>query len=343
MKKYLLPKSGSFYKANLHCHSTVSDGKLTPEELKKIYKEKGYSVIAYTDHDVLVPHSELADDTFLPLNGYEIEINEDLDTEYAYIKTCHLCLIAIKHDNFSQVCYHRTKYLFGNAVNYRGKVKFDSSLPDYERVYTADCINDIIKKGREGGFFVTYNHPTWSTENYEYYSKYSGMNAMEICNYGCVAEGYPEYNERVYDDMLKNGERIFCIGADDNHNRANSDSRKWDSFGAFTMIKADKLDYETITDALVNGNFYASQGPEIYDLWYENGKVGITCSEADKIVYSTACRKIRTLYKENAPDGNSLTEAVFKVNPEDKFFRITVTDEKGNHANTNAYFTDELF
>lgn len=53
MKKYLLPKSGSFYKANLHCHSTVSDGKLTPEELKKIYKEKGYSVIAYTDHDVL--------------------------------------------------------------------------------------------------------------------------------------------------------------------------------------------------------------------------------------------------------------------------------------------------
>ena len=25
MKIYLLPESGNFYKANLHCHSTVSD------------------------------------------------------------------------------------------------------------------------------------------------------------------------------------------------------------------------------------------------------------------------------------------------------------------------------
>ena len=33
MKKYLLPENGNFYKANLHCHSTFSDGKWTPEEL----------------------------------------------------------------------------------------------------------------------------------------------------------------------------------------------------------------------------------------------------------------------------------------------------------------------
>ena len=38
MKKYLLPRTGKFYKANLHCHSTVSDGKLTPAELKEAYK-----------------------------------------------------------------------------------------------------------------------------------------------------------------------------------------------------------------------------------------------------------------------------------------------------------------
>ena len=37
MRKYLLPESGNFYKANLHCHSIVSDGKLSPAELKKIY------------------------------------------------------------------------------------------------------------------------------------------------------------------------------------------------------------------------------------------------------------------------------------------------------------------
>ena len=38
MRKYLLPKDGNFYKANLHCHTTVSDGRLTPEEVKNAYK-----------------------------------------------------------------------------------------------------------------------------------------------------------------------------------------------------------------------------------------------------------------------------------------------------------------
>ena len=39
MKKYLLPEKGNFYKANLHTHSTISDGKLTPEAVKEAYKE----------------------------------------------------------------------------------------------------------------------------------------------------------------------------------------------------------------------------------------------------------------------------------------------------------------
>ena len=65
MKQYLLPNEGTFYKANLHCHSTCSDGHLTPEELKEVYKAKGYSVLAYGDHNVLVDHSDLDEDGFL--------------------------------------------------------------------------------------------------------------------------------------------------------------------------------------------------------------------------------------------------------------------------------------
>ena len=41
MKKYLLPESGNFYKANLHCHTTLSDGEMTREEVKEIYKKNG--------------------------------------------------------------------------------------------------------------------------------------------------------------------------------------------------------------------------------------------------------------------------------------------------------------
>ena len=64
MRKYLLPEKGNFYKANLHCHSTWSDGKHTPSELKELYKSRGYSVLAITDHEGLFYHDELNDDEF---------------------------------------------------------------------------------------------------------------------------------------------------------------------------------------------------------------------------------------------------------------------------------------
>ena len=67
----LLPQEGTFYKANLHCHSTLSDGRLTPEELKEHYKANGYSVLAYTDHDMFIPHHELTDESFVALAGFE--------------------------------------------------------------------------------------------------------------------------------------------------------------------------------------------------------------------------------------------------------------------------------
>ena len=49
MKKY----------ANLHSHSTHSDGVYTPEELVRIAKDEGYSALAITDHDVATAYPEL--------------------------------------------------------------------------------------------------------------------------------------------------------------------------------------------------------------------------------------------------------------------------------------------
>ena len=208
----------------------------------------------------------------------------------------------------------------------------------YVRKFDPKIISEMMQLGRDNGFFVTYNHPVWSMEDYGDYINYHGMHAMEICNYGSACEGFPEYNPKVYDDMLRGGERIYCIAADDNHNRTAFNDPKFDSFGAFTVIKAEKLEYRTITKALQAGNFYASQGPEIYDLWVEDGKVHITCSDAERITLTTGRRRCEMICKVDAP----LKEAVFSVLEEDKYFRITVLDEKGHPANTNAYFTDEI-
>ena len=299
----------------------------------------GYSVVAYTDHDIMVDHSDLADENFLPLRGYELSVNETWDSGIPYnqIKTCHMCFIAIDPDQDRHVCWHREKYVWGNARGYLNQAKFDENLPDYERMYSGACISDMMRIGRESGFFVTYNHPHWSMETRDEYLNYDGMHAMEICNFGCYEAGFEDYVPDVYDEMLRAGKRIFCAANDDNHNGGENSTH--DSFGGFNMIKAEKLDYRTITKALENGDFYASMGPEIYDLYMEDGRVYITCSPAKRIMMNTQVRRAKCTW---AKEGEMLTETSFEVKPDCGYIRLTVMDEQGRYANTQAYFLDEM-
>ena len=331
MKKYFFPRKGNFYKANLHCHTTVSDGKFTPEEIKKFYCEKGYSIVAFTDHEVMIPHGELSDDSFLALDGYEIEIREEGD-DFPSKLACHLCFVATR-EGLDQVCWYRSKYLHhGNAQLYKDKVKFDESLADFEREYSPECINEMIRLGKEGGFFVTYNHPTWSMERYPQYMCYEGLDAMEIVNNGSAVIGFDDYNPRVYDDMLYGGKRLYCVATDDTH-------KKEDLFGGFVMIKAEALEYGSVTRALLNGDFYSSQGPEIKEIWFEDNSVYVEAPDAETVNFVTA----RRTWRYTTPvEKDNKTCFRFSVSEADRFVRITATDKYGKHANTNAYFFDEL-
>lgn len=301
MRKYLLSETGTFYKANLHCHTTVSDGHTTPEETKQAYMEMGYSIIAFTDHRKFVSHNDLTDDKFLALNGIEADTYEKNVTDWSRAKVCHLCVIALDE-------------------NMR-------SVPGCKRLeYSGESVTAYIKECRENGCFVTYNHPFWSLESYPEYMSYKGANALEIVNYGCVVEGYLDRNDKAYDDMLRGGERLFAIAADDNHGRSHF-------FGGYTMIKADSLTYKDISKALTGGNFYASEsGPDILELYVEDGKLYIKTDSAREIFLTTDKRFRKRVL------GN---EAVFDLQ-ECIYFRLTAIDDKGNASYTNAYFTDSL-
>ena len=317
MKKYLLNEKGNFYKANLHCHSTVSDGRKTPEEVKKIYVDKGYSIVAFTDHNVMISQDHLNDEKFLVLHGFEVDL---YDTSKKYMiydaKVCHICFIALDPDNMKQPLWHRTGYLFGNAKNYHDMVEFDENEPNYIRSYGSEPISAMMHKAREKGFFVTYNHPTWSLESYPDYMGYDGMHAFEIYNGSTLADGYADYNPRIYDDMLMGGKKIYCIGADDNHNVHEVTSRRCDSGRAWTMIKADSLDYKAVTDAMVSGQFYASEGPEIYELTFEDGVINIKCSDADRVVCNYGIRHAEVELDEA---GNTINEARMEIFPHNRY------------------------
>lgn len=347
MKKFLIAEKGRFYKANLHSHSIYSDGNLTPEQMKKAYMERGYSIIAFTDHNIFIPHNELSDSEFLALNGLEIDFYEGwnpdyVDTGKTFVswKGCHLNFIALSPDNEIQPCYNRkNNNIIGSGQKYIDLIKFDSSKPDFQKIYSPEGVSQAMLEARKNGFYVVYNHPVWSLENFVDISGYNGFNAMEIFNYGCYVEGLDEYNPKIYDDVLKTGKKVFCVAGDDNHNSVPLDAKNSDSFGSFTMIKAEKLDYQSIAQSLLEGNFYASQGPEIYELYYSDGRVYVSCSDAERICYTTGTRRSACAYAEK---NKSLNFAVFDVSDEDVYFRITVEDKSRLRANTNAYFLEDL-
>ena len=333
MKITLFGSKKNYYKANLHCHSTLSDGILTPQELKDYYKSQGYSVLAITDHEHLNNNSYLDDNDFLTITSCEVAIKEfpKQSTLKNYrMKVCHLNLYAKEQDNVYNVFYDKV-YDHFSAPERRGSFLLPEK--DFGRVYGAEGINRLIKTANENGFFVAYNHPRWSLENYADYGGYEGLWAVEIYNTSCNNSGLYEYDINVVDDILRDGKRIFASSGDDNHNRID------DSFGTFVMVNSDKLKYKNVIDSLLCGDFYASTGPEILEISVEDFKVKIKCSDAKQISLTTIGRRSESII---ASDNTFINEAEFSIFEEDVYFRISVIDSSGKRADSQSYFLEDL-
>lgn len=333
MKKILLDAAKGFYKGNMHCHSTLSDGKMTPEELKAFYKARGYHFLAITDHDHINDNSYLNDEEFLTITSGEFAIKEfpeQSTLKNQKMKCCHLNFYAKKPDTTAVPWWSPVYDHYSSGVRREELIrKYDNG---YQRVYSAEGINDFIRRANEEGYFVVYNHPRWALENYKQYSQYEGLWGVEIYNHACHIGGIYEYDINVHDDMLRDGKRVLLSVGDDNHSEKHCG-------GAFVMVNAEALTYENIIDALLAGNFYASQAPEIHALWVEDGKVHIKTSPAAMIGFSTEGRRHGAIL---AKEGEALTEAAFELLSEDGYVRLFVQDAYGRRADTQAYYTEDV-
>jgi hypothetical protein len=100
---------------------------------------------------------------------------------------------------------------------------------------------------------------------------------------------------------------------------------------------------ETVTQALLDGHFYASEGPEIRELYFdsEDGRIHIKTSEAVRIIMSTGKRYNTAKTAERK--GETITEATFKLDQDEKgYVRFIVHDREGKGAFTHAYSVPEL-
>ena len=335
MRKYLIKEKGNFYKANLHMHTNISDGRMSIEEVKKTYQEQGYSIVAFTDHELMMPHNELSDDKFLAITSTEISINQRRDCDFRYTKCYHLNIYSkdknrTEFNTFSEKIMW-LKHSYQYLTDKQREVKYD-------REYSIECINDMIKKANEEDCFVSLNHPVWSLQDYSDYIDLKGLWGVEWFNTGCVLDGYIDSIQPI-DDLLRKGENVFPLATDDAHELRHC-------FGGFVVVKALNLEYETIFNALKNGDFYSSTKPEIYELFIENGIVNIKTSTVRKVHISTECRFTRSIINlegmnEAKLDINDYLNREDNINKH-QYIRIYIEDNEGNKAYTRAYYINEL-
>lgn len=316
----LLPEAG-YYKANLHCHTTLSDGEFTPEQIKAAYQEQGYSIVAFTDHRRYENHTQLNDEGFLALAALEVDLTEEP---------------APGRDWPVRKCYHLN--LLDTDPSVHAAEKQASPLPACA-YGDLEGLNRYIQEMNDLGFLVCYNHPYWSLQDWRDYSGLKGLFAMEIYNHGCEHDGLYGFNPQVYDEMLRCGQRPFALATDDNHDRLPLGHPLNDSFGGFVQIAARELSYPAVIEALRAGRFYWSQGPQLKGLSIENGMLQVKTSPVEKIFVTV---EGRDSYKAVVSPGETLTQAQFPLSGTEGWFRVQVRDSRGLFAGTNAYFIDSL-
>ena len=339
MKKYFIPADGNFYKANLHTHTTVSDGKLTPLEAKERFKSLGYSIVAYTDHELMIPHPELCDGEFLAITGYELSVNSTIPAPFT--KTYHL--------NYYSPDINRAASRTMAVTSIWGKEHMQALITDEiralsteKRVYSKEFVQSLIDTAAAEGALMSYNHPVWSLQSREDYEGLHGFFGVEWANTGCILADYPDSTEPM--------EYMLNMGEDTCYPLATDDCHKAEEYGlSWVVVKAENLEYSTVFEALRRGDFYSSTGPEIFEAYVEDGKVHVKTSEAKSIHVVTGHRQRLNKRAGATP----LTEAVFDLAvifekcalaPEgaNPWIRIDVLDGKGGVARTKAIFVRDL-
>ena len=337
MFSYIAPGAKQ-YRANLHSHTNLSDGTLTPEQMVQAYQEKGYSILAITDHEAPYDHTALSTDDFLLLTGYEAYIRPSPTCEFDLFKPeIHLNLLAKDPHNTAIIGWDPNfcKYMPLEVAEHQREHKGDLGPRKYSREY----IQRFIDTARASGYLVTYNHPCWSMEAEEDTLSYDGCFSLEVFNTGSEKISGYECNMALYDKFLRKGKFLYVHGADDNHNKALFGDLMCDSFGSWTQILAEELTYPAVIRALEEGRFYATTGPEITELTFDGSHVRISCSPAQRIVVHGSPKLGKSFYN---PDGSPITHAELDLPPIGEYVYFSVYTADGKAAHTRAFRRAEL-
>jgi len=170
---------GNWYKAALHAHTTHSDGRLSPPELARWYRERGYHLLNLSDHAHVTDARHLAAADFLLLRGVEWHGGAVADgTHY------HLLLLDIQQP---------------------------VAMPG------GDSMQAAVDAARAAGALVFAAHPYWLGQTSRQIAAVEGLLGLEVYNDVCQVRWGLGLAAVHWDELLAQGRLFYGLAVDDIH------------------------------------------------------------------------------------------------------------------------------
>lgn len=319
--------SGNWYKGNLHSHSTISDGLLSPAESVALYKSKGYHFLCLSEHDIYTDHCAAFNDSqfiMLPCIEYSAILYTDATrSKHSRLKIHHIHGIL----GTTQMQQDAPSGLFTHMQHVPPLI-YEKTWPG---AWVAQEMTDML---RRHGCITTYNHPVWSRVSEDEFCNTDGLFALEIFNFNTVQEAGTGYNVSSWDNMLRAGKQINAFASDDNHNEGLFE----DSCGGWVCVQAPALTHDAIITALLHGNYYSSSGPDIFDWGIRDGLAYVDCSAVNRVNFVSGNYINDGMTILGTPFENSLTRAEHRLKGHETYLRIECVDKYGRTAWTNPLY-----
>ncbi len=293
---------GRFFRGNLHTHSTVSDGAMSPDEVIKAYRANGYDFIALTDH-------------FRERFGFPVtDTRSYRDDEFTTILGAELHPPALENGEDWHIL----------AVG----------LPlDFPAASQDEDGPGLAARARDAGAYVAIAHPHWYSATIGDARSIGSAHAVEIFNQTCHMANDRGYGWYLADLLLAEGRRVMAIGTDDAHSKP----ERPDMFACWVMVKAETLDPDDLLASLHRGHFYTSQGPYIHDITIssDHSNVTIETSPVDSVQVSGRAQRTRDHH------GHGITTCTIDLDRvQGDHFRVTVIDTFGRRAWSNPIWLE---
>ena len=260
------------HKANLHTHTTVSDGRMNPHEVIDRYHALGYTVLALTDHNaVTYPWESLTD--LVPSGPSKRRVaNDDLqsgDLAFENRDPAALGMVAIQGNELSSH-HHMGSFL----SDHNNTANEDASLA---AIAAKDGLAMLYHPGRYGQSLEWY---------LDLYRRHEHLFGLEIYNQG---DRYP-LDRELWDAILTElmpDRPVWGYSNDDMHTLGQL-GRNW------TLFLLPELSEAHVREALVNGHsFYVyvprgherPQPPRIRDIQVDADTIRLVASDYEEIVW----------------------------------------------------------